>query len=601
MRRLVAGILGMAAALAAVNCGDLALEPDVVPYDMELLPRDTLITAGDEVTLRVVVYDKDGNVIDGPPSWAPPRWHVNVAGAVDIQPNGDLIGLKGSAVAVTGYLADMEAFTRLKVNPGSVNLSVPLVYLNQVIQNPDVTVPVIAGRQALLRAFVTGHETSFYGPSVRADFYQGGQLIHSVLMEPLSDQLPDHVDETRIDRSYNAEVPGHVLQPGVGLVLQLDPERLVPQGSDSQDRFPAEGSMPLNIIEMPTHKQFIVPTLLHDDPDERVFSWTEDVSGESRHVQDLRFFMPIGDIDVIAHEPLTIDTDITTYEGWDLWIRTVRAIYEAEGRQGYYYGAVQLPYQYGILGLGYIGYPVSVGGTLSDTFAHEVGHNMSLRHAPCGGAGGPDPDFPYTDGGSGMWGWDFERDRLMDPESVKDLMSYCNPIWVSDYHFNKAMEFRLSTEGAARPPVPEPETTLMLWGSASDRQVLLEPAFLIEAPPTPPAAGGPYSLEGFGPAGERRFSFDFTPTPVEFGGAHFHFNLPYDPLRDGTLERIVLTGPAGEDTLSPMSAPPMAIVRSSVSGQIRAFLRNWDGSVPAPVDGPLFNVMFSDGIPGGVR
>lgn len=591
----------MAAALSAVNCRDLALEPDVVPYDMELLPGDTLITAGDEITLRVVVYDKDGNVIDGPPSWAPPRWHTNVAGAVDIQPNGDLIGLKGSAVAVTGYLADMEAFTRLKVNPSSVNLSVPLVYLNQVIQNPDVTVPVIAGRQALLRVFATGHETSFYGPSVRADFYQGGQLIHSVLMEPLSDQLPDHVDESRIDRSYNAEIPGHVVQPGVGLVLELDPERLVPQGSASQDRFPAEGTMPLNIIEMPTHKQFIVPTLLHDDPDERVFTWTEDVSGESRHVQDLRFFMPIGDIDVVGHEPLTIDTDITTYEGWDLWIRTVRAIYEAEGRQGYYYGAVQLPYQYGILGLGYIGYPVSVGGTLSDTFAHEVGHNMSLRHAPCGGAGGPDPNFPYGDGGSGMWGWDFERDRLMDPESVKDLMSYCNPIWVSDYHFNKAMEFRLSTEGAARPPVPEPETTLMLWGSASDRQVLLEPAFLIEAPPTPPAAGGPYRLEGFGPAGERRFSFDFTPTPVEFGGAHFHFNLPYDPLRDGTLERIVLTGPAGEDTLSPMSAPPMAIVRNSVSGQIRAFLRNWDGSVPASVEGSLFNVMFSDGIPGGVR
>ncbi len=83
--------------------------------------------------------------------------------------------------------------------------------------------------------------------------------------------------------------------------------------------------------------------------------------------------------------------------------------------------------------------------------------------------------------------------------------------------------------------------------------------------------------------------------------ARFHFNLPYDLVRAGALERVVLSGPAGEDSLSPMSAPPMAIVRNSVSGQIRAFLRDWDGTVPAAVEGSTFEIMFSDGIPGGVR
>jgi len=600
MRRLVPRIFCVAAALAVASCADLALKPDVLPHDMEILPKDTLITAGDELSLTVIVYDEDGNIIDGPPSWAPPRWHANVDGAVDIEPNGDLIGLKGSAVNVTGRLADMEAFTRLRVNPTSVNLSVPVVYFNQVIQNPEATVPILAGRDALLRVFAVGHETSFYEPSVRADFYRDGQVIHTALMEPLSSQLPDRVNESRIDRSYNAEIPGHVLQPGVELVIVLDPEGLVPQGSNSQDRFPAQGTMPLNIVALPTHRQTLVPTMLSWAPDERVYSWTRDVDGDSRHMQDLRMFMPIADIEVIAHETLNTNADIRSINGWDQWIREVRAIWEMEGRQGYYYGAVQLPYQSGIIGYGYVGnVHVSVGGTRSDTFAHEVGHNMSLRHAPCGTNG--DPNFPYSDGGSGMWGWDFERDRLVDPKSVKDLMSYCDPIWVSDFHFNKALQYRLSTEGTARPPVPEPETTLMLWGSASDRSLLLEPAFLVEAPPTQPTSGGPYRLEGFGPAGEVRFSFDFTPDPVEYDGAQFHFNLPYDPVRDGALERVVLSGPAGEDSLSPMSAPPMAIVRNSVSGQIRAFLRDWDGTVPAAVQGSTFEIMFSDGIPGGVR
>lgn len=144
MRRLVPRVFCVAAALAVANCADLALKPDVLPHDMEILPKDTPITAGDELSLSVIVYDEDGNIIDGPPSWAPPRWHANVEGAVDIEPNGDLIGLKGSAVNVTGRLADMEAFTRLRVNPTSVNLSVPVIYFNQVIQNPEATVPIIA-------------------------------------------------------------------------------------------------------------------------------------------------------------------------------------------------------------------------------------------------------------------------------------------------------------------------------------------------------------------------------------------------------------------------------------------------------------------------
>lgn len=602
MKRFFARISCAVAALTVMGCEDLALKPDALPHNMEILPKDTLITVGDQVSLSVIVYDEDGNIIEGPPSWAPPRWHTSIEGAVDLQPNGDLVGLMGSAVDVTGYLADMEAFARLRVNPATVNLSAPVIYLNQVVQNPEATVPILAGRKALLRVFATGHETSFYEPSVRADFYRDGQVVYSALMEPASSQLPNRVDETRIDRSFNTEIPGEVLQPGTELAIVLDPEGLVPQGSDSQDRFPAEGTMALNIVDMPTHRQIIVPTILSRAPDDRVYSWTRGVNGDSEHIQPLRTLLPIADIEVVPHETLNTDADLETFEGWEQWILEVRAMWELEGRDGYYYGAVQLPYQSGIGGLGFIdGTPVSVGGTIPDVFAHEVGHNMTLQHAPCGGPAGTDPNFPYGDGSSGMWGWNFERNQLVDPGSVKDVMSYCDPIWVSDYHFIKAMQHRLRTEGGARPPVPEPETTLMLWGSASDRGVRLEPSFLVEAPPTQPATDGRYLLEGFGPGGEVRFSFNFTPDPVEFGGAHFHFNLPYDPLRDGALERIVLSGPAGEDTLSPMSAPPMAIVRNSVSGQIRAFLRDWDGSVPSTVEGGQFEVMFSDGIPGGVR
>ena len=52
-----------------------------------------------------------------------------------------------------------------------------------------------------------------------------------------------------------------------------------------------------------------------------------------------------------------------------------------------------------------------------------------------------------------MWGYDrFGGSGLggvVDPSEYKDLMGYCSPRWVSDYHFKRAMDFRLFTETPA--------------------------------------------------------------------------------------------------------------------------------------------------------
>lgn len=615
--RLALVVAAVAAALG--SCADLALEPDRVPHSMILLPADTLITEGDPLRLRVTVLDEQGNVMPGPPSWAPPAWEVEDSGALQIAPDGTVMGAAGTSTQITARSAGLEAWTTLRVNPLSVALSAPAIYLNQAAQNVAGTVPLVAGRKALLRVFANGDEVSFYEPRVRATFYRDGEAVHRASINPPAELLPDEIIEGRLDRSYNAVIPGEVLQPGVGLVVEIDPDGVVPQSAASRSRVPAQGVMPLNVVEMPTLHQVIVPVLVTWAPDERVFNWTRGLTPDSPQLQLARTLLPIGDMTVEVHETYHTSADLTEGAGWQAFLREIRVLWLMGGARGYYYGALQIPSGSAWGGLGYFNQRVSVGRAREDTYAHELGHNMSLRHAPCGSAGGPDPDYPYDDGSSGIWGYHIERGRLIDPEQYRDLMGYCTPDWVSDYHFIRAARFRLATEtgraagagtagaGAAvgagqtvtDPAAGASDKTLLLWGGAGWGEFMLEPAFLIDAPARLPTAAGPYRLEGFDPAGRSRFAFSFTPDPVEHGGAHFMFAVPWDPGRDGALERVVLTGPEGEFTLRQGSTPPMAIITNRATGRIRAILRDWHGGFNR-VAGDI-EIMVSDGLPGGAR
>lgn len=74
----------------------------------------------------------------------------------------------------------------------------------------------------------------------------------------------------------------------------------------------------------------------------------------------------------------------------------------------------------------------------AETFVHELGHNHGREHAPCGVNG--DPNFPYPQAGTGIWGYDPASATLKDPAMTKDFMSYCDPPWVSDYTYRALLE-----------------------------------------------------------------------------------------------------------------------------------------------------------------
>ena len=198
---------------------------------------------------------------------------------------------------------------------------------------------------------------------------------------------------------------------------------------------------------------------------------------------------------------------------------------------------------------------------------------MSLLHAPCGAPRQVDGNYPYEDGRIGAWGYDFRSEKLVPP-SRKDLMSYCPPRWISDYHFSGALGYRLRVEEPPAPP-PSPVPSLLLWGGADAGGVpFLEPAFVVDAPPTLPVSGGEYRLVGRDGDGGELFALEFDMRTVTHGDGRSSFAFAL-PVRSGwdALASLTITGPGGSATLSTESDIPMALLRDPRTGRMRGFVR----------------------------
>ena len=589
-------------AILFTACADLALEYDRIPTDMEILPNGGLISEDEQVQLEVVVRDQHGEEMPVP-SWAHVLWEVSEEAIVSLDASGLMSPQQGGETAVRASLAGLGAAARFRINPSQVVLSAPVIYLNQAAQNLEGSVALIAGRTALIRVFVVGDQTSYYGPGARVTLLQEETVVFNQVLAPTTEKTPNQVIESEMDGSLNAIIPGSLIRPGVRMVVELDPEGLVPLAEGSRTRYPATGSTELNVVEPQVFRQIIVPTISALSPNESVYNWTDGLNPESRQVRLARALMPVGSMELEVRETYRTGANLSTPQGWSQWINETAVLYEQEGNRGYYYGVVTVSSPaYG--GLGYVGFPVSVGLAYDDIYAHELGHNMNLWHAPCGGAGGPDPDYPYPSGNIGIWGYNIHLERLMDRNSLRDIMTYCDPVWISDYHFTRATNHRLGGDGgveldaggAAEGGRARGEM-LVVWGSVRDGQVKLDPAFVVEGPPVLPKVGGAYRVEGLGMDGNTGFSLSFSPTPLEHGGGGFVFFVPWEADWADSLDRIVLSGPEGEYTLTPGGESPMAVVTDPASGRIRAIIRDWNGG-PLPEEGTA-EVTITRGIPGG--
>ena len=470
-------------------------------------------------------------------------------------------------------------------NPDRITVSLPMVYLTQSVQTPSRDVRLVANRDALLRAFVTAEEPrGFFEPDVVAVFTRpdGGE-VHRVVMTRDANQIPAQAHEGDLELSYNAVIPGDVVVPGVEMVVEVDPEGMLPLTEESETRFPAEGSGALNVVEVPPMQLTLVPVMDAEEPDSSVLEWVHGISDDSPEVGLLKHAFPFAEFDVRHHEAYFTSLDLTTRSGRTSLMGELALLRASENGTGYYYGVVA---SLGSLnGLGQLPGWVGIGIRRPTTLAHEVGHNLSLKHAPCGDPGGVDPSFPYPDGSIGVWGFDFRNGSVVPPDRSQDIMTYCRSWpWLSDYYFEQVIDHRArlaaDTASATLAAAKSPADMLVLWGGIVDGELSIEPVFSMRGTAQLPDARGPYRIRGAASDGRTLFSLDFTPTEVEHGGRHFLFTVPIEADWEGALERITLTGPEGRAEVHRTEERRVTVVRKPGTGRLRAILRDWEGALP---------------------
>ena len=493
-----------------------------------------------------------------------------------------------------------------------------MAYLVQAVQSRKLPVPLIAGKEALLRVFVTaGRDNDERLPPVRASFYLNGALAHVAEIASGPGPIPTQVDEGSLATSANAVVPAEVVRPGLEMVVEVDRDGTLDSGLSVVRRIPETGRAAVDVRAVPLLDLTLVPFLWAADPDSAILEPVREMAADPEgHVllELMPMLLPVGDLDVTAHEPVVTSSN----DGFEL-VEQVRAIRVMEGGTGYWTGTMSGRWGTAIVGTGGSGRGVAsfvlldkaldVGPSrhFARVLTHEFGHNLSLGHAPSCGAGLPDSAYPQPDGSTGVWGYDF-RDGSLVPPSWTDVMGYCefDPEWISDYHFSKALHFRLVDDHRASVTAQEAES-LLLWGGAdADGELYLHPAFVVDAPPVLPDAAGEHRISGQTVDGDELFSLDFAmpETADGDGRGSFVFAVPADPAWAGELASVTISGPGGSFTLDGETDLPMTILRNPRSGQVRGILRDLPPVTQAAMDaagqtaGSGLEMLFSRGIPG---
>jgi PKD repeat protein len=443
----------------------------------------------------------------------------------------------------------------LDLLPLQIAMEVERPRITQSVQRYEGdSVPLVAGRDGLLRVFLSAGQDNPYSPEVQVRLFRNGMPVETLTAS--SDRtVPTAPGVGELSDSWNVVIPGELIQPGLSVLIESNSEDDIPLTDDGQAQFPADGEpLPLDVRDTPPLRLTMIPVEVSATGE------TGDVSeGNLETYLELpRDLFPISAYDTGLHATYTTDLEPSENFVFDL-LPEIEAIRVAEESDRNYFGVFSDKVDTGFFtGAAYIGGKAAVGIEENSWItAHELGHNFDQRHAPCGDPANIDPDYPYPNADIGLYGVNVDQSALRPPSEWKDLMSYCGPEWISDYTYTRILNYRQQSQGSssARRSLAanqDKEPVLLVWGSISDGKVVLEPAFEIDSSPKLPSGSGPYTLEGFDKRGGRLFSFSFSGMRVADGAPgerSFAFAIPRSRVGGNRLAKLEVSGNGASATL----------------------------------------------------
>ncbi len=441
----------------------------------------------------------------------------------------------GNLIVTTPGGIQTKTFT-VNTAAATLDLHIEKVELTQSTQTLDNSVPVVAGKDGLIRVFVLANQTNSAAPAVQVTLMNNGLAVFGYPKPILAPgtSVPTTLNEGLLTASWNLPVPGNdLLTPtgtGYSITAVVDPTGAIAEADKANNTT----TVALSGTTVPIFKTTIFPVALS--------TGTGDISeaNKAQWVARLAKMYPISSVDVAVGATFTgtVSSLAGDGTGWSTLLADLAVKHLADGTAGadrYYYGALNVSYSSGTAGMGYvpssqsniIGYADNQGrrgnietaigwdkmgyhdgGNFPEVFAHETGHNMGRNHSPCpSGTNAPsgiDPAYPYAGASIGAWGYDSTSNTLHDPGVDKDIMAYCTPDWVSDYTYKGILNYRSGTGGfltvgAEVTPQPKPSTVaqecLIVRGIVhDDGKVEMLPSFRTKALPSAVPGEGDYTL-----------------------------------------------------------------------------------------------------------
>ncbi len=370
----------------------------------------------------------------------------------------------GNALAKNISITEVAMFQGVKISIASGGAKVS-----------SRTANVVSNRDGLLRVYVTPG-AGYTAKPITAELTL---VSNGTKLPALTDTktLSGASSDASMGSTFNFAIPGSSLPTGVTYSVALtDPAT---QGARATDpaQYPTTGVPEA----MDTHstgaqlKVVLVPFQYNADGSGRL----PDTSAAQIEVYRQAMFSiyPAARVDVTVHAPFAFSSAISASgSGFSTALNALVSLRQQDGvPSDVYYMGIFAPsasfnsYCGGgcVTGLSGVGTNANdstvrasagIGFTGQEsalTAAHEIGHAHGRQHAPCGGASGPDPSFPYAGGGIGVWGYNLVTKQLIDPASGKDLMGYCQPEWISDYNYQKLFT-RMATVNNA-PKILDPQ------------------------------------------------------------------------------------------------------------------------------------------------